>query len=79
MKKLFALLILTFAAPLAAQDLGTAPPPEEEVETLEDQGGLTGSVTDTSDWQDLGIAIAGFATERDTQTAANASGIAILL
>ena len=79
MKKLFALLILTFAAPLAAQDLGTAPPPVEEVETLEDQGGLTGSVTDTSDWQDLGIAIAGFATDRDTQTAANASGIAILL
>ncbi len=78
MKMLFAFLPVIFAAPLAAQDPGSAPPPAEQVETLEDQGGLTGSVTDTSDWQNLGIAIAGFATDRDQPTAANASGTAAL-
>ncbi|MDZ4306742.1 Tol-Pal system beta propeller repeat protein TolB [Allopontixanthobacter sp.] len=78
MKKLPLLILALFAAPVAAQDLGTAPPPVEEVETLEDDSGLSLTVTDTSDWQDLGIAIAGFATDRDQPTAANASGTAAL-
>lgn len=77
-KKIFVLFSLFFAAPLAAQDLGSAPPPVEQLEILEEEGGLTGSVTDTSDWQDLGIAIAAFATDRDQPTGANASGTAAL-
>ncbi|WP_239804645.1 Tol-Pal system beta propeller repeat protein TolB [Croceicoccus hydrothermalis] len=44
------------AAPVFAQD---AP-----------AGGLTGSVSDESEWQDLGIAIPAFATDRDVSTPA---------
>ncbi len=82
---LIPLLSLTlFATPLAAQtpsaarDLGTPPPPVEQVETLEEEGGLSLMVNDTSDWQNLVIAIAGSATDRDQPTAANASGTAAL-
>jgi len=73
-------IILAFglAAPLMAQDLGDAPPPVTDVETVEEEVGLTGSVTDDSDWEDLGIAIASFATDRDVSTPANANGTAAL-
>ena len=40
--------------------------------------GLTGSVTDDSAWQDLGIDIPAFATDADRPTPANASGTAAL-
>jgi len=39
---------------------------------------LTGTVTDDSAWQDLGIAIPAFATDRETATAANAEGTGAL-
>lgn len=39
-----------------------------------DSGGLVGSVTDDSAWQDLGIAIPAFATNRNEPTPANSSG-----
>ena len=86
MKKLiFAFAFM--AAPLAAQnqDLGQPAPEGGQVETTgidasgEDaEGGLTFTVTDESDWQDLGIAIPAFATDRDQPTPANSSGTAAL-
>ncbi|MGB7373027.1 Tol-Pal system beta propeller repeat protein TolB [Pontixanthobacter sp.] len=78
----FATLFLTMgpalllAAPLAAQDLGAPVPVSEAVETVDEDFGLSGSVTDESDWQDLGIAIANFATDSDVATAASNSGTA---
>ena len=39
---------------------------------------LTGTVTDDSAWQDLGIAIPAFATDREQATAANADGTGAL-
>ncbi|WP_128893582.1 Tol-Pal system beta propeller repeat protein TolB [Erythrobacter sp. HKB08] len=77
MRYLLILLAFGIAAPAAAQDLGDRLPEGGEVETFE-QEGLSGSVTDESDWQDLGIAIAGFATDRDVSTPANTSGTAAL-
>ncbi len=78
MKKMLLVLSFVLVAPAAAQDLGSAPPTQGSVETLEPDSGLTGSVSDTSDWQDLGIAIPGFATDRDVPTAASANGTAAL-
>lgn len=69
--------LLLVAAPLAAQDLGAPPPPVEEVETTEEEG-LSGSVSFEGNLEDLGIAIPGFATDRDAPTPANASGTAAL-
>ena len=75
------------AAPLAAQDL--APPAPEGGAVAEvpiedssaqaaDEGGLEFTVTDDTPWQDLSIAIPGFATDRNVNTPANASGTAAL-
>ena len=78
-KLLLATLLATLALPLAAQDnpldpAGIAAEPvlaeEEEV--------LTGTVTDDSAWQDLGIAIPAFATNADQPTPAHAGGTAAL-
>ena len=55
--------------PVETADLGEADP---------DDGPLRGTVTDDSAWQDLGIAIAAFATNRDTPTPASAGGTAAL-
>jgi TolB protein len=76
------------AAPLAAQnqDLGQPAPEGGQVETTGteasgnegEEGGLTFTVTDESDWQDLGIAIPAFATDRDVSTPANSDGTAAL-
>lgn len=71
-----ALLALTFtAAPVLAQadPAAPAPPPAGEAAPAEEQG-LAVTVTDTSEWQDMGIAIPAFATDRDQPTPANASG-----
>ncbi|TIX49783.1 Tol-Pal system beta propeller repeat protein TolB [Alteraurantiacibacter aquimixticola] len=67
---------LTLAAPVAAQQLTL---PQEELETVEtsDNGGTEVTVTAES-WQDLGIAIASFATNADVSTPANAQGTAAL-
>lgn len=93
MKPILALFTLALVtAPAAAQqeapptasasDLGTPVPTGGEVETIEqaqaEDGGLTFTVTDESEWQDLGIAIPGFATDRDAPTPANSSGTAAL-
>jgi TolB protein len=47
------------------------PPPEEE-------GGLSGEVSDESEWQDLGIAIPSFATDADVATQTNAGSTTAL-
>ena len=77
MRKLFLLAaLLGVAAPAAAQ---TAPAPgSTPVEAADDGEVLTGVVTDDKAWQDLGIAIASFATSQDVATPANASGTAAL-
>src|SRR5579859_8193515 len=68
-------LFLMFAAtPLLAQE---APPVQPATEPA-DQGGLSGSVTDDSAWQDLGIDIPAFATDADQPTTASAGGTAAL-
>ena len=81
------LALALFAAPLAAQnedlgeplsDGGTVETAFEEAAEEEDGGGLTGSTTDESDWEDLGIAIPAFATDEDRATPANADGTAAL-
>ncbi|MEO6387195.1 MAG: Tol-Pal system beta propeller repeat protein TolB [Croceibacterium sp.] len=63
------------AVPAAAQNAPVVPP--ESVLQGEDQG-LSGSVTDDSAWQDLGIAIPAFATNANTPTPANSQGTAAL-
>ncbi len=87
MKKLIVAFTLLAATPLAAQnsDLSNPVPEGGEVETAgteasgeEAEGGLTFTVTDESDWQDLTIAIPGFATDRDVPTSASNDGTAAL-
>ncbi len=72
--RLAALVLLTFtAAPLAAQT-DAAPPVSSQPSKPAEEQGLAVTVTDTSEWQDMGIAIPAFATDRDASTPANASG-----
>jgi len=84
MKKLIVTAAFVIAAPLVAQDLGAPPPTGGAVETVPTEqgeateGGLTFTVTDESEWQDLGIAIPSFATDADRPTPANSSGTAAL-
>ena len=84
MKKLFVTIVLAAAAPAFAQDLGTPPPASGQVETAQpdqseaEEGGLTFTVTDESEWQDLGIAIPSFATDAERATPANSSGTGAL-
>ena len=66
-KFLLWLSAVTLSAPLAAQQ--TTPPPSD----VQPTSGLVGSVSDESEWQDLGIAIPGFATDRDVATPAGQS------
>src|SRR3990170_6446928 len=69
-------LALSFAAPAAAQDAPAAAP-AIQVPPVEEEG-LSGTVTDENAWQDLGIAIPSFATNRDAPTPANAQGTGAL-
>jgi len=73
-------LMLTVAAvaPAAAQDAAPLAVPVQAAEPQEDDGGLTGSVSDENEWQDLGIAITSFATDRDVPTQTNAGSTAQL-
>ena len=81
-----ALAGMPFAALAQNQDLGEPLAEGGEVEVMQTEAsdaegedeGLTFTVTDTSDWQDLGIAIPAFATNRDVPTPANADGTAAL-
>lgn len=73
-------LALLLASPSMAQQSDLNPAsiggPEVEQTAIEgdDDGPLRGTVTDDSAWQDLGIAIPAFATDRNAPTPANASG-----
>jgi TolB protein len=71
------LLALVFAAPIVAQTAAKPTPATTStpVPTAE-EGGLSGSVSDESEWQDLGIAIPGFATNEDVPTQASAGSTA---
>ena len=64
-------LLAALTQPALAQD---APAPAQG----SSEGGLSGSVSDEADWQDLGIAIPGFATDADVPTQANAGSTAAL-
>ena len=76
MKPLRLILLLTalLAAPLAAQQ---GPVPQASPAPAE-EGGLTGEVSDESEWQDLGIAIPAFATNADVPTPASAGSTGAL-
>jgi len=81
MKTLSFALAFLVAAPAAAQqtDLGAPLPEGGEVETIEQaESGLSFTVTDESAWENLGIAIPAFATDRNVPTPANQSGTAAL-
>ena len=69
-------IVMTMAAPAVAQnqDLGEALPEGQEVETVEEDGGLEVSVSYEGRLDDLGIAIPSFATDRNAPTPANANG-----
>ena len=71
-RPLLAFGLLIAAIPAAAQDPGAIMQPP--VTVPDEEGGLTGSVTDDTAWQELGIAIPSFATNRDQPTPANAQG-----
>lgn len=70
--------LMLFSLPAAAQDAlpssTIAVEPQIEVE----EGGLSVTVSDDSDWQNLGIAITTFATDRDVSTEASAGSTAAL-
>ena len=80
MKYLLIASLALVATPLAAQDqdLGEPLPEGQAVETIEEEGGLTGSVSFEGNLDDLGIAIPAFATDRNVSTPANAEGTAAL-
>ena len=77
---------LVLAMPATAQDLAEPVGSEASVETVEaeasepggDEGGLTFTITDESNFDDLGIAIPAFAADRDMPTPANAGGTGAL-
>jgi TolB protein len=73
MLRLLPVLALLAASPAMAQQLQPAatPVPTEE-------GGLSGEVSDESEWQDLGIAIPAFATNADVPTGTSAGSTAAL-
>lgn len=80
MKKYVAIVAL-LCTPFAAHAQAGSTPVQLPVQVPlgdDDVGGLTGSVTDESDWQDLGIAIPAFATNANVPTAANTEGTASL-
>jgi len=72
--RLISALALVLAAPAAAQQSLPTPQPTEQVP----EEGLSGAVSDDSDWQDLGIAIPAFATDADVPTQTSAGSTAAL-
>jgi TolB protein len=75
---ILAMLFATAASPIAAQDVPAPAPQATPSGDQTDDGGLTGSVSDENEWQDLGIAITTFATDRDAPTQTNAGSTAQL-
>ena len=77
MKFLFVVPLALIAAPLLAQPVaGTAASPAPVPAPPTEDAGLSGSVSDESDWQNLDIAITNFPTDADvpTQTSAGTTG-----
>lgn len=81
--RFFALLsaasLAALSVPLAGQV--AAPPPSPAAPSQPAAGeedGLTGTVSDEAQWQDLGIAITSFATDQDVPTQTNAGSTAAL-
>jgi TolB protein len=72
MFRLISVLALLAAAPVMAQ----TPPPAIPAPT--EEGGLSGEVSDESEWQDLGIAIPAFATNADVPTGTSAGSTTAL-
>lgn len=68
-------LALLLAAPALAQ---TATPPPASTPPASEEGGLSGAVSDDSDWQNLGIAIPAFATNAEVPTQTSAGGTGAL-
>jgi len=71
-----AVAALTLCAPVAAQAPGASPAPAAAPPAEDD--GLTGTVSDEAQWQDLGIAITTFATDADVPTQTNVGSTAAL-
>ncbi len=69
---------LVLAAPVLAQQTSPPPPAPTEAPSSTEEGGLSGSVSDENDWQDLGIAIPSFATDADVPTQTSAGSTAAL-
>lgn len=81
MKKLFFLAALTFSMPLHAQSvqLPMGEVPADVASPAPDEAdGLQVTVTDDSAWENLGIAITTFATDRDVPTQTNAGSTSAL-
>src|SRR5690606_12091376 len=72
LSRITALIVLAF---FSTDALAQA---QVQVPVLEEEGGLSVTVTDDSAWQDLSIAIPSFATDRDQPTAANSQGTTAL-
>lgn len=70
---LFSLTFAALAAPLVAQQQTL--PPSSATQAAPEAEGLTGSVSDENEWQDLGIAIPGFATDRAVATPAGDTAV----
>ena len=78
---LAAAVMAVLAVPAAAQQAApakSAPAPAASASAAPADDGLTGSVTDDSDWQDLGIAIPTFPTNEAVPTAAEGGNTAAL-
>ncbi|MDF8332630.1 Tol-Pal system beta propeller repeat protein TolB [Novosphingobium cyanobacteriorum] len=67
---LLGVALLPSAALAQMQALPASKTPQAVPTAQADEGGLTGSVTDESEWQDLGIAIPAFPTDQPVPTAA---------
>ena len=73
MRLLLLTLIVLLATPALAQPAAVPPPPQPA-----EEGGLSGSVSDENEWQNLGIAIPDFPTDADVPTRTNAGSTAQL-
>lgn len=73
-----ALLLGVFAVPALAFAQAAPLPASTASQAAPDEGGLTGSVSDENEWQDLGIAIPAFATNEVLPTAADGGNTEVL-
>ena len=79
MLKFASILALALAAtPALAQQVPPVSPAPLPEAAADEEEGLSVTVTDDSAWQDIGIAIASFATNRDVPTTASSQGTGAL-